>query len=141
MYARLTVFPEIVLIDTKAPSGTLYAVPDTGDLHRHQSSHPLLAPMTGASLLMSLSAYNTAGIGMLSTVFSLITGTVGLWGLWTVRLIISSRVIVPNTMFIKIAFAGSGRRSKLGADKRTSAFIFANKSAASEIKKSAKKQS
>lgn len=40
----------------------------------------------------------------------------------------------------KIIFAGSGERSKLGADKRTSAFIFGNKSAASEIKKSAKKK-
>jgi len=104
------------------PSGAFYALHATDDPNRRQFSHPLLTSMTGASLFMSLSAYNTTGIGMLSTVFSIITGTVGLWGLWT------------------IVFAGSGRRSKLGADKRTSAFIFGNKSAASEIKKSAKKQ-
>ena len=42
------------------------------------------------------------------------------------------------TRIRKIAFASSGRRSKLGADKRTSTFIFGNKSAASEIKKSAR---
>jgi len=105
-----------------APSGAFYALHSTEDPHRHQCSHPLLTLMTGASLIMSLSAYNTRGIGMLSTVFSIITGTVGLWGLWT------------------IVFAGSGRRSKLGADKRTSAFIFGNKSSASEIKKIAKKK-
>jgi len=105
-----------------APSGALYTVHPTDDPSRRQFSHPLLAPITGASLLMSLSAYNTTEIGMLSTVFSIITGIVGLWGSWT------------------ITFAGSGRRSKLGADKRTSAFIFGNKSAASEIKKSARKE-
>ncbi|KAF9651548.1 hypothetical protein BDM02DRAFT_3065306, partial [Thelephora ganbajun] len=105
-----------------SPSGNLYTIHVTDDSRRHQNSHPLLSPITGASLLMSLSAYNTTGIGMLSTVFSIITGTVGLWGLWT------------------IVFADSGRRSKLGADKRTSAFIFGNKSAASEIKKDARKK-
>jgi len=105
-----------------SPSSALYTVHATDDPNRHQFSHPLLTPITGASLLMSLSAYNTTGIGMLSTVFSVITGTVGVWGLWA------------------IVFAGSGRRSKLGADKRTSAFMFGNKSAASEIKKSARKK-
>ncbi|KAF9792223.1 hypothetical protein BJ322DRAFT_1027832 [Thelephora terrestris] len=112
-----------VAVLVNAPSSALYTIHDTDGPHRRQLSHPLLIPMTGASLLMSLSAYNTTGIGMLSATFSTITGIVGLWGLWT------------------IIFAGSGRRSKLGADKRTSAFIFGNKSAASEIKKNAKKQS
>jgi len=104
------------------PSGALYTVHATGDRSGRQFTHPLLTPITAASLLMSLSAYNTTGIGMLSTVFSTITGVVGLWGLWT------------------ITFAGSGRRSKLGVDKRTSAFIFGNKSAASEVKKSTRKE-
>lgn len=83
-------FPEATLTDEKAPSSALYSVHDTDGPHRHLSPHPLLIPMTGASLLMSLSAYNTTGIGMLSTAFSTITGTVGLWGLWTVRPIVPS---------------------------------------------------
>ena len=74
-----------LLTCSKSPSGALYAVHVTEDSNQHQFSHPLLAPITGASLLMSFSAYNATGIGMLSTVYSIITGTVGLWGLWTVR--------------------------------------------------------
>ena len=130
-------FAGSMLIDTQAPSGALYVAAD--DPHRHRPSHPLLTPMTGASLLMSFSAYNTTRIGMLSTVFSVMTGMVGLWGLWTVRPIVPSHVPISDAG-LKIIFAGSGRRSKLGADKHTSAFIFGNKSAASEIKKSVKKQ-
>jgi len=109
-----------VLVNT--PYGTLFTAHRIDDPIRSQLSHPLITPVTVVSLLMSLTAYNTTGIGMLSTVFSIITGIVGLWGSWT------------------IVFGGSGRRSKLGADKRTSAFIFGNKSAASEIKKSARKK-
>jgi len=118
----ILLFAMSIGILANTPSGTLYTIHVTDDPSQRQFSHPLLKPITGASLLMSLSAYNTAAIGILSTVFSTITGVIGLWGLWTV------------------IFAGSGRRSKLGADKRTSAFIFGNKSAASEIKKSARKE-
>jgi hypothetical protein len=57
--------------------------------------------MTGASLLMSLSAYNTTGIGMLSTTFSTITGIVGLWGLWTVRPIDPSCTGLSDAGFIR----------------------------------------
>lgn len=91
------VFPESMLKYTKVPSGAFYALHVIDDPNRRQSSHPLLTPMTGASLFMSLSAYNTTGIGMLSTVFSIITGTVGLWGLWTVRPVVSLSVAVSNT--------------------------------------------
>jgi hypothetical protein len=38
---------------------------------------------------------------MLSTVFSMITGIVGLWGLWTVRPIISSSVAISYTEFTR----------------------------------------
>ena len=94
-------FPTPLLTRTKTPSGALYAVQVTDDPSRRQSSHPLLAPITGASLLMSLSAYNTTGIGALSTVFSTITGIIGLWGLWTVRLHIPSYVTVSETESVR----------------------------------------
>ena len=45
---------------------------------------------------MSFSAYNTAGIGMLSTMFSIITGIVGIWGSWTVRPDIPSYAAVSD---------------------------------------------
>jgi len=85
----------------KTPSGALYTVQVTDDPSLRQFSHPLLAPITGASLLMSFSAYNAAGIGMLSTVFSIITGIVGLWGSWTVRPNVPSRVAVSETRSVR----------------------------------------
>lgn len=84
MYASPPLFLASLLTSAKTPSGSLFTAHVT-DQKQHQPSHPFLAPITGASLLMSLSAYNANGIGMLSTVFSVVTGTVGLWGLWTVR--------------------------------------------------------
>lgn len=107
MYAQPSVFPESMLKDTKAPSGASYTLHDP---HRTQSYHPLLTPMTGASLFMSLSAYNATGIGMLSTVFSIITGTVGLWGLWTVRQIIS-----PSAAIFDSGFTRSSSLAPVGA--------------------------
>jgi hypothetical protein len=89
--------PLFTLTHLKSPSGALYTVHATDDPDRDQFSHPLLAPITGASLLMSLSAYNTTGIGMLSTVFSMIIGIIGMWGLWTVRSIIPSYVAASDT--------------------------------------------
>lgn len=80
----------------ESPSGALYTVRTPDDPVQRQFSHPFLAPVTGASLLMSFSAYNATGIGMLSTVFSTITGTVGLWGLWTVRPIVQSYVAASD---------------------------------------------
>lgn len=81
---------------SKSPSGALYTVRTPDDLGQRQFSHPLLTPITGASLLMSFSAYHAAEVGMLSTVFSTITGTVGLWGLWTVRPITPSYVAASD---------------------------------------------
>lgn len=97
MYASLPLFSLSPLTCVKSPSSALYTVHATNDPNRHQFSHPLLAPITGASLLMSLSAYNTTGIGMLSTVFSVVTGTVGVWGLWTVRPLIPLCVAASDT--------------------------------------------
>ena len=97
MYASLPLFSLSPLTYVKSPSSAMYTVHATDDPNRQQFSHPLLAPITGASLLMSLSAYNTTKIGMLSTVFSGITGTVGVWGLWTVRPIIPSYVAASDT--------------------------------------------
>jgi len=96
MCARPPVLPASPLTSTKTPSGALYAVQVTDDPIQRQFYHPLLTPITGTSLLMSFSAYNTAGIGMLSTVFSIITGIVGLWGSWTVRPNILSYVAVSE---------------------------------------------
>lgn len=115
MYAHPTISPESTLKNAKAPSGAFYTLPGTdGGPDRNRSCHPLLTPMTGASLFMSLSAYNTAGIGMLSTVFSMITGTVGLWGLWTVRPIISSSVAVADTGFTRSSSPALGDTQNSG---------------------------
>ncbi|TFY72657.1 hypothetical protein EVG20_g335 [Dentipellis fragilis] len=85
--------------------------------------HPLLVPLTSVTLLSSFLSYNTSGAGGLPIAFALCTGTIGIWGLWTVT------------------FAGTSLISKkTGADKHTSAFIFGNKSAASVQKKQWKKE-
>lgn len=102
MCAHSPAFPASPLTSAKTPSGALYAVQVTDDPSQHQFSHPLLTPITGASLLMSLSAYNTAGIGMLSTVFSAITGIIGLWGLWTVRPNVPLHVVVSETRSVRL---------------------------------------
>ncbi|ETW85880.1 hypothetical protein HETIRDRAFT_311279 [Heterobasidion irregulare TC 32-1] len=81
-------------------------------------SHPLLVPLTSVALLSAFLSYNTRTAGSLPFLFSLCTGTVGIWGLWAV------------------IFAGPTRVShKTGADKHTSAFIFGNKAAASVQKR------
>ncbi|KAF8163352.1 hypothetical protein B0H34DRAFT_795071 [Crassisporium funariophilum] len=85
-------------------------------------SHPLLAPLTIAANLSALLAWNTHDVGPLATVFFCSSLTIGLWGLWA------------------LVFAGSSSISKsTGADKHTSAFLFGNKSAASEQKKRLRK--
>ncbi|EJD02335.1 uncharacterized protein FOMMEDRAFT_147339 [Fomitiporia mediterranea MF3/22] len=89
---------------------------------RDALGHPLLGPLTGASLLSSFVSYNTKAIGALSFGVFLLSGTIGLWGLWV------------------ILFEGPPRISKkTGADKHTSAFLFGNKSAAFVQKKEWKK--
>jgi len=85
--------------------------------------HPLIVPITSFSLLSAFLSYNTAGAGSLYLIYSTCMGLVGIWGLWV------------------IMFAGPTVVSrKTGADKHTSAFIFGNKSSASEQKKRWKRE-
>jgi len=80
--------------------------------------HPLIVPMTSFALLGAFLSYNTAGAGSLPKFYSASASLIGIWGLWV------------------IIFAGPVVASrKTGADKHTSAFIFGNKSSASEQKK------
>ncbi|KAL0581536.1 hypothetical protein V5O48_000465 [Marasmius crinis-equi] len=80
--------------------------------------HPLLMPVTLASILSAFLAYNTTSVGSLAMFYFLLTSSIGLWGLWA------------------LVFHGPPKLSKkTGADKRTSAFIFGNRSAASKQKK------
>ncbi|EJU05188.1 hypothetical protein DACRYDRAFT_19766 [Dacryopinax primogenitus] len=88
-------------------------------------THPLLVPLTPALLVSSFIAFNTSStsIGALGMLLSLGNGFTGLWGAWV------------------IVFGGQGHWSRsTGADKRTSAFLFGNKSSASQIKKAWKKE-
>ncbi|KAG1756699.1 uncharacterized protein EDB91DRAFT_31347 [Suillus paluster] len=89
----------------------------------HVSSHPLLVPVTFTSALLALLSYNKSGVGSLGNFIFLGSSFVGLFGLWV------------------LLFAGTSAISKkTGADKRTSAFIFGNKHAASVRKKEWSKQ-
>ncbi|KAI0065392.1 hypothetical protein BV25DRAFT_1850723 [Artomyces pyxidatus] len=85
---------------------------------RDPPTHPLLVPMSATALVSAFLSYNTRGTGGLPLLFSLCTGTIGIWGVWA------------------ITFAGTSLVSKkTGADKHTSAFIFGNKASASKRKK------
>ena len=59
--------------------------------------HPLIYPISICSLVSAFVAYNTKGIGALSTLFAASTGSVGIFGLWTVSIPNSRRggVCVP----------------------------------------------
>lgn len=61
----ILLFSVSVAVLVNVPPGALYSVQPTGGQPRSQFSHPLITPMTCATLLMSLSAYNTTAIGML----------------------------------------------------------------------------
>jgi len=92
-------------------------------LNQSSPSHPLLVPVTMASLLTSWLSYNAKNIGSLASITFTASGAIGLWGLWA------------------IVFAGASRISKkTGADKHTSSFLFGNKNAASVQKKNWKKE-
>ncbi|KZO97708.1 hypothetical protein CALVIDRAFT_597202 [Calocera viscosa TUFC12733] len=83
-------------------------------------THPLLAPLTPALLLSAFLAFNTpsTSLGPLGLLLAVGNGTCGVWGSWV------------------LVFGGGGHFSRTtGADKRTSAFLFGNKSSASEVKK------
>ncbi|KAF4576792.1 hypothetical protein EYR36_000613 [Pleurotus pulmonarius] len=87
------------------------------------NNHPLLVPLSFACSLSAFLAYNTNNVGSLSTLVWILSATIGGWGIWT------------------MLFAGSSLVSKkTGADKRTSAFLFGNKNAASVQKKSWKQE-
>ncbi|KAF9013874.1 hypothetical protein BDQ17DRAFT_1230886, partial [Cyathus striatus] len=85
--------------------------------------HPLLGPLTLASVISAFLAWNTKSVGPLASVVFTGSSTIALWGLWV------------------IVFGNESLKSKkTGADKRTSAFIFGNKSAASVQKKRWRKE-
>ncbi|KAH7889344.1 hypothetical protein F5I97DRAFT_1800284 [Phlebopus sp. FC_14] len=87
-------------------------------LRPRENSHPLLAPVTAASLTIAFLSYNSRSVGTLATAVFLGSGLIGLFGLWM------------------LVFANSSSISrKTGADKHTSSFIFGNKSAASVKKR------
>jgi len=86
------------------------------------ATQPLLYPLTIAANVSALLAWNSKDVRSLSTVFFVISFTIGVWGLW------------------EIVFANSTSISKTtGADKHTSAFLFGNKAAASSQKKKLRK--
>jgi len=88
-------------------------------------THPLLVPVTIGLLMSSFIAYNTPmkRIGALGPFVATGNGLLGLFGAWVT------------------VFGGGAHFSRTtGADKRTSAFIFGNKNAASKIKKQWKKE-
>ncbi|KAG1827207.1 uncharacterized protein BJ212DRAFT_1443335 [Suillus subaureus] len=89
----------------------------------HVNSHPLLVPVTSASVLLAFLSYNKSDVSSLGKFIFLGTSFVGLFGLWV------------------LLFAGPSVISKkTGADKRTSTFIFGNRNAASARKKEWSKQ-
>ncbi|KAH9951463.1 hypothetical protein B0H21DRAFT_284442 [Amylocystis lapponica] len=98
----------------------IFNVPSAPVLVTQSSSrgHPLLAPLSGACVLIAFLSYNTKSVGSLAFFVFLASATIGTWGLWS------------------ILFEGSSYKSrKTGADKRTSRFLFGNKAAASAQKK------
>ena len=109
------------------------------------ATHPLILPITSFSLLSAFLSYNTTNVGSLSKLYSACTGLAGIWGLWVVSVLYLldhlSQLFTRFMMANQIAFAGPKLVSrKTGADKHTSAFIFGNKSSASEQKKEWKRE-
>ena len=108
--------------------------PDIPDLSSG-TTNPLLAPISIAAAFSSLVAWNTEGVGSLGTFFCVGTGIIGTWGFWAVRIIASHSVLLLLTL-LQMLFSGSSSISKkTGADKRTSTWLFGNKTAASAQKK------
>jgi len=85
--------------------------------------HPMLVPSTISMILSSIVSYNFGQVGAIGMITCVTSGIAGVWGLYV------------------ILFGGSSSISKTtGADKRTSTFLFGNKSAASAQKKQWKKE-
>jgi len=116
-FGLLLAFSAIGLV-VNIPSSAPVPVRDGGP-----PSHPLIVPVASFSLLSAFLSYNTASAGSLPKLYSACMGLLGIWGFWV------------------IIFAGPTVVSrKTGADKHTSAFIFGNKSSASEQKKRWKRE-
>lgn len=98
-------------------AGVVIASPDIPDIS-DRDSNPLLAPISIAAAASSLLAWNAKGVGSLGVFMSIGTGVIGAWGFWA------------------MLFSGSSYISKkTGADKRTSTWLFGNKTAARAQKK------
>ncbi|KAL4067953.1 hypothetical protein V8B97DRAFT_1387147 [Scleroderma yunnanense] len=95
----------------------------TGPYECQDRNHPLLWPVTAASLLMAFTSYTSRSVNALATAVLWGNGIIGFFGLWL------------------ITFGGSSAISRqTGADKHTSSFIFGNKNAASARKKAWKRE-
>jgi hypothetical protein len=65
---------------------TIPNAPPTGYQHdEHVNSHPLLVPVTSASVLLAFISYNKSGVGAFGNFIFLGSSFVGLFGLWVVR--------------------------------------------------------
>ncbi|KZT42026.1 hypothetical protein SISSUDRAFT_141923 [Sistotremastrum suecicum HHB10207 ss-3] len=105
----------------------IIAIPSGEPISRVQEGrgHPLLYPLTASCGISAIVSYNadSSKTGGLGVVVFLISSVIALWGFWVVL------------------FEGSSLVSKkTGADKRTSAFLFWNKNAASLQKKELKRR-
>ena len=69
----------VMLSELQIPSG-----PEDLTARRAAPNHPLLEPLTAASLLISFISYNTTSVGSLGFLLCLGSGIIGLWGTWTV---------------------------------------------------------
>ena len=79
-----------VYLQTETPEAT--PVPSTRDV---EPSHPLLAPLTIASNILAFISWNTKDVGALATITFIINGVVGIWGLWTVSVLLADPGNVP----------------------------------------------
>ncbi|KIJ44054.1 hypothetical protein M422DRAFT_30594 [Sphaerobolus stellatus SS14] len=110
--------------------GLVFSVPQEtngiSQANHQQSGYPIIiVPLTGGFLLSSFLSYNTSSsqLGPLALFMCVGSGSIGLLGLYA------------------ILFTGSSSRSKkTGADKRTSRFLFGNRSAAAAQKKQWKRE-
>ncbi|KAK7020556.1 hypothetical protein R3P38DRAFT_2970155 [Favolaschia claudopus] len=90
--------------------------------HQQITRHPLLVPLAVAGTLSAFIAYNTRDVGALASIVCFGSAIIGLWGTWA--------AVFGNSSSVS---------KKTGADKRTSAFIFKNRAAASSQKKELRK--
>ncbi|KAF8238961.1 hypothetical protein L208DRAFT_1239737 [Tricholoma matsutake] len=99
-------------------SGIPLSSSEVSDNQRSSSYHPLLWPLSVAASVTAFLSYNTRNVGTLSWMAFVGSTIIGVWGFWT--------IVFGNSSLIS---------KKTGADKRTSSFLFGNKTAASVQKK------